>query len=340
MVQCATSYSLVTDSAPPPAFLEPETLALHRTFPIHDLSDDEFETLAAAICYFILGTGTVVFAAGPDGGRDGAFHGTATKFPSAAAPLVGKFIVQAKHTQNPAASCSDSAFNRTLIGEHPKLVKLIEKGELEHYLLFTNRKKPASDSITKEAALVALGLASAHLIGIEQLRLWLTLHPEIWTKLGFDRFETPLRIQVDDLTTVVSAFHETITGSLASAADPDFTYVTKPKKNKINKLTDEYWEEIRTRSLPYFKTIEDFLRNPRNIDFKDMYEDTADEIRRKLIATSSYFATFDDALTYVIDLVTTNNPDLNKRRRFASIFLHYMYYTCDIGQHANPVEKS
>ena len=101
-----------------------------------------------------------------------------------------------------------------------------------------------------------------------------------------------------------------------------------------------YWEEIRTRSLPYFKPIEDFLSNPRNLEFKEMYEDTADEIRRKLITATPPFETFDEALTFIIDFVTTNNPELQNRRRFAGVFLHYMYYTCDIGQHADTIQTS
>jgi hypothetical protein len=68
-----------------------------------------------------------------------------------------------------------------------------------------------------------------------------------------------------------------------------------------------------------------------------MYEDTADEIRRKLIAAAPPFESFDQALTCIIDQVTANNVELNKRRRFATIFLHYMYYTCDIGQHADTI---
>ena len=223
--------------------------------------------------------------------------------------LKGKFVVQAKHTQNPVASCADAEFGRILVGEHPKITKLVKGGELEHYLLFTNRKKPAGDGTKKEKALRELGLASAHLLGSEQLRLWLTLHSEIWFKLGFDRFETPLRIQTEDITTVVTAFHAALDGKPLDGRGEDFTYVPKPQKNKINKLSPGYWEEIRTRSLPYFKMIEDFLSNPRNIDFKDMYEDTADEIRRKLIAATPAFESFDEALTCIIDLVTANNPN-------------------------------
>jgi hypothetical protein len=146
---------------------------------------------------------------------------------------------------------------------------------------------------------------------------------------------------MDDLTTVVSAFHTALgDGTITTLHGTDFSYVPKPKKNKINKLSSAYFEEIRTRSLPYFTAIQDFLRNPRNIDFKDMYEDTADEIRRKLLTASPPFDSFDAALTCIIDIVTANNPELRKRRRFATIFLHYMYYTCDIGQHADTLQAS
>lgn len=313
---------------------------MRRSFPFHDLSDDEFETLCAAICQKILGTGAVVFATGKDGGRDGKFEGTAQQFPSAASPLSGKFIIQSKHTSNPVASCSDAEFGRVLDGEKSKVSSLIATGELEHYLVFTNRKRPADDAVAKEGALKALGLKSANVFGVEQLRLWLTEHPKIWSDLGFDRFEHPLRIKIADITAVIESFHSTLGDDATQPQAPNFAFVAKPKKNKINKLSEAYFEEIRTRSLPYFRPIEDFLKNPRNLIYKEMYDDTADEVRRKILTASPSFERFDDALTCVIDLVTEENPALQGRRRFASIFMHYMYYNCDIGQHADTVETS
>lgn len=240
---------------------------MRRTFPLQDLSDDEFEDLVAAICHFILGTGTFVFAAGKDGGRDGAFSGTAQKFPSTDSPLTGKFIVQSKHTANPVASCSDAEFARILEGEKPRIIALIAAAEVEHYLCFTNRKKPASDGISKEVDLKTLGLVSAHILGVEQIRQWLTLHPEVWTKLGFDRFETPFRIQTADLTAVITAFHEVLDTDGAGIVSGDFSYVTKPQKNKINKMSDAYFEEIRVR---YRTGVSYFLRT--QADYTDYFQ--------------------------------------------------------------------
>jgi hypothetical protein len=172
---------------------------MRRSFPFHDLSDDEFEQLVNHICMKVLGTGTIVFAPGKDGGRDGTFAGTAQNYPSAIAPLSGKFVVQSKHTSNPVASCSDPEFDRILDDEKPKLVELIKKGELDHYMVFTNRKKPAIKTIEKEKALKKLGPKSANIFGIEQLREWLTHFPDVWKNLGFDRFESKLEIGTGDL---------------------------------------------------------------------------------------------------------------------------------------------
>lgn len=310
---------------------------MRRSFSFHDLSYDEFEALANAICQKVLGTGAVVFATGKDGGRDGAFAGTAQQFPSSASPYAGRFIIQAKHTANPAASCSDAEFEGILEKEGPRITALIEGGEIDYYLVFTNRKKPATSTTAKEKALKKLGIKAAHIIGIEQLRAWLTASPEIWSSLGFDRFDKHLEFDRSDITDVITAFHASF-GSKGTGGGPeDLSFVPKPKKNKINKMSDAYFEEIRTRSLPYFKQIEDFLKNPRNVDAKGMYDDTADEIRRKLIVADPPFPTFDEALTHIIDVVAAGNIALRTRKRFAAIFMHYMYYTCDIGQHADPV---
>ena len=104
---------------------------MRRSFSFHDLSYDEFEALANAICQKVLGTGAVVFATGKDGGRDGAFAGTAQQFPSSASPYAGRFVIQAKHTANPAASCSDAEFDGILEKETPRITALIEGGEID-----------------------------------------------------------------------------------------------------------------------------------------------------------------------------------------------------------------
>ena len=86
------------------------------------LSDSTFENLVNRVCQEILGTGVISFSSGKDGGRDGKFTGTANKFPSEKSSWKGKFIIQAKHTENPIASCSDNDFN-TIIDKEIKKIK-------------------------------------------------------------------------------------------------------------------------------------------------------------------------------------------------------------------------
>ena len=104
------------------------------------LHADDFEGLVNTICQKILGTGAITFAAGKDGGRDGKFTGTANHYPSEKAPWEGKFIIQAKHTANSMASCSDSDFEILVNKEILKIIKLKAAGDIDNYILFCNRK--------------------------------------------------------------------------------------------------------------------------------------------------------------------------------------------------------
>jgi hypothetical protein len=314
--------------------LENKVRHMRRSFPFHDLNDEEFEQLSNHVCMEILGTGTIVFATGKDGGRDGTFEGAAQNFPSNEGSLKGKFVIQAKHTSNPIASCSDPEFAKLLESEETKIKLLIEAGELEHYMVFTNRKKPATTTILKEATLKKLGLKSANIFGVEQLRDWLTHYPDVWKNLGFDRFDSKFELNASDLIEVIHAFYDaTKDGGTGTESATDFEYVSKKTKNKINKLSDAYDDLIRRDSLIFFQPIEDFLKNPRNEELRNLYHDTADEIRAKLVVNAEKFENFDEALTFMHDHVVAGASALQGRKRYVRIFLHYMYWTCDIGQH-------
>lgn len=308
---------------------------MRRSYPLYDLSDDEFETLVIKVCMKQLGMGVVSFAAGKDGGRDGRFEGTAQRFPSEASPLSGKFIIQAKWTSNPVASVSDREFERIVDSEIPKVENLLTAGEVEHYLLFANRRKPANKATALETKLKGLGLQSAHVLGSEDLRNYLDFAPDIWRSMGFGEFQNPFTAEPGDLTEVIQAFRDEIKdeNSTFNSAET-FTHVNKKIKNKINGLSQEYDKFIRSDSLPYFADIKAFLSNPRNTDLRDLYHDTADELKQKIIVHRDEFERFDHLLTFVYDIIIADNPALKGKRRYLRMFLHYMYYDCDIGQHA------
>lgn len=306
---------------------------MQQSYPFHDLGDDEFEELIRHICREILGTGTIAFAKGKDGGRDAVFEGKAQKFPSKASPLEGKFIIQVKHTSSPVGSCSDRDFLRVLSEEKQKIEKLIKNNEIDHYLVFTNRKAPANQIAILRSDFKKIGLKEVCFFGTETIREYLVSNPQIWKNLGFARFEQRFELQTFDLVEIINGFHDTLGKPLERPKGlSTFSHIPKPKKNKINHLSQAYYDYMQRDSLPYFSEIEAFFKNPRNEDYRFLYEDSADEIKGKIIAHKSSFDNFDQALVHVADVVSDAHESLKRKKRFIRIFLHYMYFTCDIGQ--------
>src|SRR5580658_3642846 len=114
-----------------------------------DLGDDQFETLVVLLAQRLLGVAVQGFSKGPDGGRDARFHGTAELHPSKAAPWVGKVVIQSKHTNGLNRSFSEADFysesNASCLirKELPRIIALKISGELDHYMLFANRRLSA-----------------------------------------------------------------------------------------------------------------------------------------------------------------------------------------------------
>lgn len=309
---------------------------MRRDFRLYELSDDDFEDLAVKVSVDWLGEGVTPFAAGPDGGRDGKFTGKANSFPSSSAPLEGQVVLQAKHTASPIASCSDKPFRRTLkTEEYPRIRKLVEDGLCEHYILFTNRKLPSGAEKDIHEELIALGLSSAHIIGVERLQLELEVKQSLANSLPNSRDTEPFSFEPEDLIEVISALHDYSDNDIDDAFDSAQSFDTvsiKAKKNPINGLTKDFYEQIiEAESMLHFGKIERFLKNPRNSEFRDAYHDAADELKQKIIAERDQFDNFDRVFTFLYDKVQRQRITLKGRRRLVSVLLHYMYCNCDIG---------
>ena len=143
---------------------------------MENLSEDDFENLVNTLCQKILGTGTVSFSKGKDGGRDGRFNGTANDYPSKSKPWSGQFIIQAKHTSDYKASCSDKAFfgYKTCIvnKEVEKVQKLKANGEIDNYLLFTNRKETGSRENAVKHICNETGLKNVQPLNLMEKKNW------------------------------------------------------------------------------------------------------------------------------------------------------------------------
>ena len=311
-----------------------------------DLGDEQFETLIILLCRHLLGTSVKGFAKGADGGRDAKFVGTAELHPSKAAPWVGITIVQAKHTNGYNKHFSESDFSsansvNTVIGEEvPRIRKLRDAKQVDHYMLFSNRRLAgeADEMITAHLAKeCGLPAASVYLCGIEQLELWLKAFPNVVRLAELDPVDSPLIVSPDELALVVQAFasHDVDITEVLDAPPGERT--SYEQKNAINNMSAEYGKELRKRYLKDTSQIRTFLAAPENHEILKSYEAAVEEFQLKIIAKRKDYQNFDAVMEYLIDLLFQRDPVLRqtKHKRLTRALVFYMYWNCDIGEAAD-----
>lgn len=310
----------------------------------HDLSDLQFEELVIAIGSELFGIGIQGFSEGADGGRDARFEGTAQIFPSSSNPWNGITIIQAKHTSGINRKFSESDFfgndSSKIALEIPKVKKLFEANELNNYMLIANRKLSANkhEEILKYiSSTTGLNKGNIHIMGIEDLERYIKRFPSVVTMADLSVFDEPLKITPDDLAEVIEVFakNEGVYAEVDSSLD-DIKEIKRKKfidKNDDNKLSDEYAKVIKDHMFKdgHFDEITTFLNHPTNVSLKKLYEDTAEEFKMKIITYKRDFDSFELILDYIRDRLVERDPDLSKNKRLTRVFLHYMYYYCDIG---------
>jgi hypothetical protein len=312
-------------------------------FAYEDLSDEQFEDLVVLLCQRLLGISVQVFATGPDGGRDAKFVGTAELHPSKAAPWIGTTIVQAKHTNGYNRNFSESDFfsktsvNTVLGKEIPRIKKLRDGNQLDHYMLFANRRLGGNtESEIREhiAAQCDIPVASIYLCGLEQLEIWLKTFSDVATKADLDPVDSPLIVSPDDLAEVVQALARQKDAVTTLLDDPPTARVSYEKKNALNNMSAEYAKAQRRKYLKETAQIRAFLAAPENFALLRMYESVVDEFQLKIIAKRKDYQTFDDIMEYLVDLLFNRDPILRQHahKRLTRAVLFYMYWNCDIGE--------
>ena len=312
-------------------------------FDYEDLSDAQFETLVVFLCQRLLGISVQGFAKGPDGGRDAKFVGTAELHPSRAAPWVGTTIIQAKHTSSYNRNFSESDFfsttaQNTVLGkEIPRVKKLRENKQIDHYMLFANRRLAGNAESEIRAYLAkqcGIPASSIYLCGLEQLEVWLKTFPDVAGKADLDPIDSPLTVSPDDLAEVVQALARQRNEVSAVLDDPPTTRVKYAQKNALNAMTAEYAKAQLKRYLKETAQIQAFLAAPENLELLRMYESVVDEFQLKIIAKRKDYQTFDAVMEYLVDLLFNRDPVLRQHahKRLTRAVLFYMYWNCDIGE--------
>lgn len=304
------------------------------------LNDSDFENLINSLCQKILGIGSIIFAPGKDGGRDGQFSGTAQKFPSEIEPWSGKFIIQAKHTENPIASCSDRDFERIIKDEIIKIIKLREAGEIDFYMLFTNRKYTGIKGEQLRNKIIAdSGIKDAVIIGKEQINnIYLTQNKDIVKIFKLDLHHIPFDFSDEEIKEIILTFKAqlpSIENEIKTEVEKmkyDFDKIEIEKKNEKNILGHDYYQnEILSRSLVDFSKIQQFLDNPINEQLKDYYFDIAAELSQVITLKRDNFDAFEEIFFYIYKIVSNGDNKLNGSKRHILTLLHYMYFECLIG---------
>lgn len=306
-----------------------------------DLSEDQFEQLVVLLCRHLLGMGVQGFAKGVDGGRDAKFVGVAELLPSRVAPWNGTVIVQAKHTNGYNRSFSEGDFfssksENTVIGkEVPRIKKLRDGKQLDHYMLFANRRLTGnveSDIRTRIAKACGLAESSIMVCGLELLESWLKEFRDVPSKANLDPVDSPLILSPDDLSEVVQALARQMKGAVAIFDAPPTPRTPYETKNVINRMSAEYAKELRKRYLKETAQVKVFLASPENEELLRMYESVVDEFQFKIIAKRKDYQSFDEVMEYLLDILFKRDPLLSANKRLTRIMLFYMYWNCDIGE--------
>lgn len=309
-----------------------------------DLSDDQFETLIVFLCQHLLGISVQGFSSGPDGGRDAKFVGTAELHPSKTDPWKGITIVQAKHTNGYNRHFMETDFfngtnsANTLLGkEIPRIKKLRESGQLDHYMLFANRRL-AGNAESNIRSFIAnnceIPEASIYLSGVEKLEMFFKTFPDVPLKADLDPIDSPLIVSPDELAEVVEALAKHRTEVKAIIDQPPTPRTPYEKKNELNNMTQEYAKELRKRFLKETPYIHSFLSAPDNIDLLHIYESIIEEFQLRIVSKRHDYQTFDEVMEHIINLLFDRDPVLRQRghKRLTRAVLFYMYWNCDIGK--------
>lgn len=310
----------------------------------HDLSDRDFERLVVAICFEILGPGVASFSTGRDGCRDARFEGTALHMPSSADPYKGKFIIQAKHTEDPVAKFSDTAFSgdnasSVIACECPGVKQLVKQGLLDYYFVFANRKMSgvAEEPIRKKIA-DQTGAKTVELFGIERMDNLLKKFKGAFDTFGSEPMNLPLLVTSEDLAEVILAVSEN-SSAFEEAFKPDeLQRISFERKNEVNGLSKPLATFMRRRYMPQFAAVKEFLAKPGNENILHRYESAALEFEEQITIHQHQYSSFDDILIRVKSLLTKRDGDLARKKALTNLIVYYMYWNCDIGKAELDVE--
>src|SRR5690606_2037745 len=103
--------------------------------------------------------------------------------------------------------------------------------------------------------------------------------------------------------------------------------------NRLNNLSESYFKYIKDSSLSHFSKIEAFLKDSINQKYANYYENTVSDLQGLIHTRRSEFAEFEQVIEKLVDKIVNSDFDrLKDIRRMVRVFIHFMYFNCDIGE--------
>nr|WP_294564573.1 ABC-three component system protein [uncultured Rhodopila sp.] len=217
--------------------------------------------------------------------------------------------------------------------EHVKIKRLSGEGICDHYLVFTNRRLTGGADEKLTAPLLKFGPRTAWIIAVDRIHMAIDKFRDVRETLPNLNDMLPFRFDPEDLREVIVALHGYTQGDGDSAFDSarDFEKIAIADKNHINGVTPAYYKEIIGPDVAQFPRIEGFLKNPRNGEFADLYHDSANDLKAKILVHRGRFEAFDNVFLFLAEEIQRERDALRGKRRMVRTLLHYMYWNCDIG---------
>lgn len=308
-------------------------------YPYENLSDEDFEDLVVEVSRYLFGEGVTGFAKGRDGGRDAVFEGTANEFPSKSSPWEGRTVIQAKHCNSPVGSFSEKSFSvnksSTLEEELPRIKRLHDAGELDHYVLFSNRRLTGgADSVIKKRISDYCGLATVDisLIATDRIDREMARHSDIPELLALELRGNTLVITSESLVEIIESLGAALPNIKVNSQDPPVPRTLFRRKNELNDATQHVLERWRRRYLKDEAKIRAFLSNPINTDLRVTYGSIVDELDDNIQVLQSKGMTFEEAYLSVKGVLLDRDPLLRRQAGLVNRLLFYMYWVCDLGR--------
>lgn len=138
----------------------------------------------------------------------------------------------------------------------------------------------------------------------------------------------------EDIKEVIIFFNNKSDEIISQPYDMDLTPIGLEEKNEKNRMSESYFKQMIDSNISQFKKIKNFLMDPVNIDYAEMYQETVDDLQLIVytyIKSVSGFEVIINKLYQHIINSQKNDRDFMKIRKKIKLFLHFMYYNCDIG---------